>query len=430
MRRPRDTVHGTGDACVAPTVRVSRDRVSRDANAIKAPCPHYPHCAGCAFIGIAYGEQLRRKEERVRTSVSAYPRLAETVIEPIVGSPRAFGYRNQAKLVARRARGALLLGVYEPGTHQVVDISGCPVHHPLITRVLAAVRGIIERQQIPTYDERTATGWLRYVVVRASMWQKTVQLIAVVRERSPKLERAVSQALQRVRHVHSVVLNVNPTGGNVIFGETFIPLTRVAALIERVGPLRLKSHAGAFLQANIQAARRLYDRVLAWADPAASDTAVDLYAGVGAISFYLAGRAQRVYGIEESEIAVRDAKENIRLNGFHNVRFFAGRSADVLPRLASEVGPIDLVTLNPPRKGADAETRAAIVTCDPRRIVYVSCDPASLARDLDWFAAHGYATERVQPFDLLPQTEHVESVALLRKSEEPHATPLRRNPDK
>lgn len=380
------------------------------------PCPHYPHCAGCALIGTPYGEQLRRKAETVRAALAGHDVLRAVPVEEIVGSPRAFGYRNQAKLVARRTRTELLLGVYEPGTHRVVDISGCPVHHPIIAVVLRAVRAAIERHEISTYDERVGTGWLRYVLVRASLAHKSAQVILVANGRNARYERALAQALRRARYVRSVVLNLNASAGNVILGTSYIAMTQETALIERVGPLRLKSHAGAFLQANIQAARRLYERAVSWADPSATDTAVDLYAGVGAISFYLGARARRVYGIEESEIAVRDAKENIRLNGFHNVRFFAGRTADVLPGLLPEIGPVDLVTLNPPRKGADASTCATIVDCAPRRIVYVSCDPATLARDLAWFAVHGYGTVRIQPFDLLPQTEHVECVALLEHS--------------
>jgi 23S rRNA (uracil1939-C5)-methyltransferase len=392
-----------------------RDAGKRQITPHSEICPHFPACVGCAFVGTAYGEQLRRKDTLVRTALAHHPQLNAVAVEPIVGSPRAFGYRNQAKLVVRRTRGELLLGVYQPGTHRVVDISNCPVHHPIIAVVLRAVRAAIERRDISIYDESQATGWLRYVVVRASLAQKTAQIILVVRERNPRLERVLAQTLQRARYVRSVVVNVNATPGNVILGKGFVAMTQETALIERVGPLRLKSHAGAFLQANIQAARRLYDRVLAWADLGPDETAVDLYAGVGAISFYLGSRAHRVYGIEESEIAVRDAKENIRLNGFHNVRFFAGRTADVLPSLANELGDINLVTLNPPRKGADDATRAAIVACAPRRVVYVSCDAGTLARDLAWFADHGYQTERVQPFDLLPQTEHVECVALLRR---------------
>jgi len=377
------------------------------------PCPHFPNCVGCALIGNPYGEQLRSKREFVREALRPYPSLATLEVPDVVGSPRAFGYRNQAKLVVRRARRGLLLGVYRPGSHQVVDIRQCPVHHPLITSVLAAVARIVEQYEIPTYDERTHVGTLRYVVVRVSGWAKAAQVILVTRERSLPRAREVVRALRRVRGVRSVVQNINPDPGNVVFGAQFVPLTGETALIERIDFLKLKTHAGAFLQANIAVARKLYAQALQWAAPETDAMCVDLYSGVGALTFYLATTAKHVVGIEESPIAVADAKENVRLNGFHNVRFHCGRVAETLPELVQQLPRLDVLTLNPPRKGADAATRAAIVAAAPRRIVYISCDPTTLARDLDWFAAHGYHTVRLQPFDLLPQTEHVECVAAL-----------------
>lgn len=335
---------------------------------------------------------------------------------PTGGSPRPFGYRNQAKLVVRRARRGLLFGIYRPGTHQVVDISRCPVHQALIAAVLAALRLAAERHAVPVYDERTAAGWLRYVVVRTSAWKKCAQVILVVRDRGFRGERAFLDSVRRISGVRSVVLNVNPSPGNVIFGADFVAITRENALLERIGGLELKTRAGSFLQANIQVARRIYERVLEWAEPAAGDVAVDLYAGVGAISFSLATRARIAYGIEESALAVLDAKENIRLNGFHNVRFSSEPAGQGLARLVALLGQVDLVTMNPPRKGADEETRVAIVSARPRRVVYVSCNPTTLARDLDWFAARGYRTTALEPFDLLPQTDHVECVARLERT--------------
>jgi 23S rRNA (uracil1939-C5)-methyltransferase len=382
-------------------------------SAPEVPCPHYPDCVGCALIGNPYGEQLRRKRERVRAAFGAYASLAALDVPDVVGSPRAFGYRNQVKLVARRVQRGLLLGVYRPGTHQVVDIRRCPVHHPLITPVIEAVARLVERYEIPTYDEHTRAGTLRYVVVRVSAWAKAAQVILVTRERQLPHARELVRALTRVRGVRSVVQNVNPDPGNVIFGPQFIALTREAALVERVDFLKLKTHAGAFLQANISVARKLYLQALQWAAPQADDTCVDLYCGVGALTFYLATAAQHVVGIEESRIAVADAKENVRLNGFHNVRFHCGRVGETLPALAERLPRIDVVTLNPPRKGADAATRAAIVAAAPARIVYISCDPTTLAHDLDWFATHGYTPVNVRPFDLLPQTDHVECMAAL-----------------
>jgi 23S rRNA (uracil1939-C5)-methyltransferase len=377
----------------------------------KLPCPHFPNCVGCALIGNPYGEQLRRKRERVRVALGQYPSLSALDVPEVVGSPRAFGYRNQVKLVVRRARRGLLLGIYRPGTHQVVDIRHCPVHHPLVTPVIDAVAQIVDHYEIPAYDERTFSGTLRYVVVRVSTWAKTAQVILVTRERFLPHARDIVRALRRVRGVRSVVQNINAEPGNAIFGPQYVPLTPQTALIERVDFLKLKTHAGAFLQANVAVARKLYVQALQWATPQADATCVDLYCGIGALTFYLATAAKHVVGIEESLIAVADAKENVRLNGFHNVRFHCGRVAETLPALAQGLPRLDVLTLNPPRKGADAPTRAAIVAATPARIVYISCEPTTLARDLDWFAAHGYRTIHLQPFDLLPQTEHVECVA-------------------
>lgn len=375
------------------------------------PCPHFPNCVGCALIGHPYGEQLRLKHQRVRELFHRVPSLASLEIPPVIGSPRAFAYRNQAKLVVRRASHGLLTGIYRPGSHQVVDISQCPVHHPLINSVIEQFRQIAERYRVPAYDERTHTGLLRYVIVRVSSWSKTAQVILVTRDRVLPSGRELVRSLSRVRGVVSVVQNVNAEPGNVILSPRFVPLTRETALVDRVGFLKLKTHAGAFVQANVPVARKLYDLALQWAAPGAGDTAVDLYCGVGALSFYLATVAKHVVGIEESPIAIADAKENVRLNGFDNVRFHCGDVAAVLPELERRLGRVDIVTLNPPRKGADAATRAAIVACAPQRIVYISCDPETLARDAEWFAAHGYLAAHVQPFDLLPQTDHVECIA-------------------
>lgn len=392
-----------------------------DAAGAAPRCPHAPSCVGCALIGTAYTRQLALKRERVVAALAAHARLRAVPVGDIGGSPRVFGYRNQAKLVVRQSRRGLLFGVYRPGTHQVVDISQCAVHDPRITRVLAGLRQAVAATGAPPYDERSGSGWLRYVVVRTAAWTHSAQVILVVRDRGWSGEAALLARVRRLPSVRSVVLNLNRSAGNVILGDRFIGVTREQALQERVGPLTLTSRAGAFLQANIAVARKVYERVLTLADPQPDTLAVDLYCGVGAISFYLASRAHRVFGVEESPHAIIDAKMNIRLNGFHNVRFLGAPAAAGMAQLADTLPDIDLVTLNPPRKGADEATRAAITRAGPRRIVYVSCDPTTLARDLDWFAARGWRTVRVDPFDMLPQTEHVECVALLQRSDRPTA---------
>jgi 23S rRNA (uracil1939-C5)-methyltransferase len=375
------------------------------------PCPHFPHCVGCAFVGRAYGEQLRAKQERVAAALAAQG--IEVQAARIIGSPRVFGYRNQAKLVVRRAAHGLLLGVYRPGTHEVVDISRCAVHHPLVAAALGRTRVVLEGLDVPAYDERSGDGWLRYLVVRASLWQRTTQLILVVRDRAYPRRRELVAALRRLRGVASVVFNENASPGNVIFGPRFQAATPIAALIDRLDALRLKSSAGSFVQANPQIARRIYQRVTALVEPRGDDVLVDLYCGVGAIALFAAPFVGRAYGIESSPHAVRDAKQNLRMNGVHNVQFREGAAGATFSELIGQLPRVDLVTLNPPRKGADAETRAAILTARPRRIVYVSCDPETLARDLAWLTARGYTLAGVEPFDMLPQTDHVECVAAL-----------------
>jgi len=271
------------------------------------------------LIGTPYGEQLRCKRDRLAAALERHPALAGLEVPPVVGSPKAFGYRTQAKLVLRRARRGVLAGVYRPGTHQVVDISRCPVHHPLVNEVVGAAVAEIEKRDLPVYDERTHEGLLRYLVVRVSAWQKRAQLIVVAT--SALLPPALPKALRaRVRGLESVVLNVNAEPGNVILGRRFVPLTKETALLERVGGLSLLSRAGAFLQANIPVARRLYETAASWAGVDEHDVAADLYCGVGALTFHLAARARRMFGVEEVEQAVNDAKQNTSRNGFHNVR--------------------------------------------------------------------------------------------------------------
>jgi len=384
-----------------------------EPRAASAPCPHFPQCVGCPLIGTRYGAQLEWKHKRLAEALAPYSSLNGLQVPEVIGSPRAFGYRNQAKLVVRRAGPRLLLGLYKPGTHQVVDIGRCPVHQPIINDVLARVRTELERYNVPVYDERTRTGWLRYLFVRISGWQQKAQLILVSQDAHWSGLRSFARALRLIRGVSSVVLNINSTHGNVILGNEFRVLCGENGIIDRVGGLKLRSCAGSFLQPNMAQARRVYAQVVGWAAPQADEVAVDLYSGVGAISFSLASRAGRVWGIEDSSTAVLDAKRNIRLNGFHNVRFTAGETATCLPEITNLVGNVDLITLNPPRKGVDPTTREAIMQAAPSRMVYMSCDPESLARDLEWFAGRKYVPVAIQPFDMLPQTEHVETVVLV-----------------
>jgi 23S rRNA (uracil1939-C5)-methyltransferase len=364
---------------------------------------------------VPYPEQLARKQERVRAALARHESLSEVRLLPIRPAPRPFGYRALVKLVARRGGDGLRLGVYRPGTHEVADIRRCAAHHPAANETLPAVGSILERLRVPTYDERRRAGWLRYLIVRIGA-ERRVQLVLVARDRDFAAERELVKALAGLRGVAGVVLNLNDDPGNALYGPRFLTLAGEGALVDRVGELALQSGAGSFTQANPAAARAAYAEVVRLAEPKAGLRALDLYCGVGAIALSLARAGMEVQGIEENPQAVRDARANAEANAVQGVRVMEGDAASALAALVRRGERVEVVTLNPPRRGAAPEVREAIAKLAPARIVYLSCDPDTLARDLADLAVRGYRTEQVEPFDFLPQTEHVEAIALLVRS--------------
>ena len=369
----------------------------------------------CPFRGLPYREQLARKRRRVESAIAARPSLGGAVVEDVVGSRDLFGYRNVAKLAVRAGKGgSLRAGVYAPGTHRLVDAQGCAVQHPALNAVVAATLAEASAAGTEPYDERDGSGELRYIVARYSAWTRRVLLVLVSAQRDDRRLRELSRRLAaRCRPLAGVVFNYNAESGNVILGRHFSTLRPSATLLERFGVLKLQVSPGSFLQANPWAARRIYETAVEWAAPEPQDVAVDLFCGIGPLSLYLATRARLVVGVEESPSAVRDARANQRRNSFHNLRFEQRRAEDALPRIRETLHRAQIVTLNPTRKGASHEVLTSIAELDPRRIVYVSCDPATLARDLRLLREGGYHIDGIEPIDMFPQTYHIESVTTL-----------------
>jgi 23S rRNA (uracil1939-C5)-methyltransferase len=307
--------------------------------------------------------------------------------------------------------------VYEPGSHVLADAGSCEVQHPAINEVVSAALEESARLGITAYDEATGEGELRYLVARYSAWQKRVLLIVVTRTRRlPELRSLAKGIARSARWLGGLVQNVNGDPGNVILGREWATIRPPAELVERIGFLKLQSSAGSFLQANVWTARRIYETVLAWSAVTAGERALDLYTGVGALALHMATAAERVVGVEDAPQAGRDARANARRNGFHNVRFVEGESHRRAAELADAGERFAVVTLNPPRKGLEAALVETLPRLAPRRLLYVSCQPETLARDLHRLNAAGYPTIRVQPFDMLPQTDHVEVLAQLDRA--------------
>lgn len=383
------------------------------------PCPHFPACYGCPFAKFPYLQQLEKKHALVTTALSSYPTLASLQVPPLVPSPRQFGYRTRVKLVVRRVGNKPVIGLYIPETHKVTNASACAVHPRQVNSVVQALLEAIEELNIPPYDEEKDTGLLRYLDLRYSLWSHQVLLTLVTRNMHfPQARDLIRELERRFPFLSGIVQNIHDKPGNVIWGERFYPLFGRDSLVEKFGPLKLNIPVSAFAQANPPVARKIYELVLEWALLKGDEIAVDLYCGIGPIALHLAGAAKLVIGIDDNLGAINTAKENARRNGYNNTRFFAGDAAEKLKETVGNLGQIGLLVVNPPRKGLSPEAFAAVLSVKSPRLIYVSCDPVTLARDLDRFSHAGYEARQLQSFDMFPQTEQVETVVLLLPQEE------------
>jgi 23S rRNA (uracil-5-)-methyltransferase RumA len=381
------------------------------------PCPHFPHCVGCPWIDVPYPQQLKRKHALVREALADYPSLAG--IDPTAVAParQRLGYRGRIKLVVRQKRDQVAIGLYVPQTHRVIDISSCPVHPRPVNQVVHYLKKKIVELGIAPYDERDDSGDLRYLDFRFSAARQELSITLITRRpvfpRGAELARAL---LRRFSFVTGVIQNINEQRGNVIWGGSFRVLGGRDTIMERIGDLKLVFPPGAFSQANPFTARQIYETVLQAAALTGVETVLDLYCGVGPISLYLSSAARQIWAVDDNEGSINTAKQNARRNGRGNCRFIAGDVAATVTQLKQQLPRIDLAVLNPPRKGVQPAALQAIVDLQLPRLIYVSCEPKTLARDLARLADAGYRAAQVRLFDMFPQTDQVESVAVLNQA--------------
>ncbi len=374
-------------------------------------CPLELSCLGCPLVSMQYQGQLQFKQQRVEQALSALIPAGSFSVLPILPAVDTLGYRTSAKLVFARKREKLFLGLYRRGSHEVVDIAECPVHHPLINRIATIVRNDVARQQVSVYNPRHQRGLLRYLLIRVSPANDRALVTFVCHDRDyQELPKLAKKLVKKVPEVIGVHQNINSSSGNVIIGNESIKLLGHPDLIEQVGDIRLHIAPESFFQVNTRQAARMYALISDWAALGGKETLVDLFCGIGGIALSLAKGARSVIGIEVVPEAVRNAKANAALNQLNNCRFIAGDATAELERLA--ITP-DLVTVNPPRKGCGVELIRHLLKLRPAQIIYVSCDPATLAIDLKQLLDGGYRIKRLQPVDMFPQTAHIETLVQL-----------------
>ena len=384
-------------------LRASPDRVAPSCRAQGA-------CGGCVLQPYTYRAQLAWKAAALRREIERAPALHDVAVEPVVPSPAMLGYRNNSKLVAGHdGSGRLVLGAYAPRTHDIVDLAGCAVVEPPLVDAAAVLRGILEAHAVSPYDERSLTGCLRYVVLRANARGEVLATLVTATASFRGGDAVAAELRARCPHVLGVVANVNPTTGNALYGGVERTLSGSPTLADEIGTVRLRISSRAFFQANRAVAGLAYDAIARAASLTGSERVVDAYAGVGGIALTLAARALSVVGIEEHASAVADANASAALNRVTNARFVAGDVAKELERIEAA----DVVVLNPPRKGCADSVLERAAQLGARSIVYLSCAPQSLMRDLARLRELGYRTTRLQPFDMLPHTPHLEVLAIL-----------------
>lgn len=389
--------------------------IKRASSRVKPPCPVYEQCGGCTLQHMDYSAQLEWKREIVRESFARYTSLTDIEIKPTIGMDHPWEYRNKAQLPVALVGGKVVAGLYAPRSHQIIDTSRCMIQHPTTNEMVQKVRDVVQELGIPLYNEKKHAGFLRTIVPRIGFETDEVQLTLVTRtEDFPQREAFVSLIRQRLPYVTSIMQNINPARTSLIFGDKTKYLWGKEKIEEQLGNVRFTLSPRAFFQLNPEQTVKLYNEVKKAAGLSGKEVVVDAYCGVGTIGLWLAPYAKEVHGIDIIPEAIQDAKENAKRSGISNACFTVGPAEKILVDWVKQGFRPDVVVVDPPRTGCDPALLQAFLRAKPKRIVYVSCNPSTLAKDCK-VLLKGYRIESVQPVDMFPQTGHVESVVRMER---------------
>ncbi len=379
-------------------------------------CPVYADCGGCQLQHLSYEAQLREKKRQVEDALLHIGKLEGIKVFPTLGG-EPWGYRNKMQFPVGRVKGNSVIGCYAQGTHEIIDTENCHIQHPANNDLMNAMREVVRKLGIPVYDEDRHTGLLRHIVGRVGKNGDAMAVLVTARRELPQAKEIVKLLRARVPKLVSVHQNIQTYRNNVILGRETKLLWGKQAIRDSIGPLSFQISPRSFFQVNTAQAEVLYGKALEFANLKGGETVIDAYCGTGTITLFLARKARKAYGIEVVPPAIHDARKNARANRIQNAEFIIGDTTDVMPRLYREGVRPDVIVTDPPRAGCTPVVLETFVRMHPKRIVYVSCNPATLARDLAILDGLGYRTEKVQPVDMFPMTSHVESVALVQMKE-------------
>lgn len=388
----------------------SKDRV-------QAVCEKARVCGGCQIQEISYEKQLEFKYDKVKSNLVRIGGVKNPPMEPIIGMEDPWRYRNKAQFpIGRTKEGKIVAGFYAGRTHAIVPVPGndCVLGREVNAKILDKVIAHMETYDIEPYDEATGTGLVRHVLIRCGYTSDEIMVCLVVNGTKIPEEEALADSLIQIPGMTSIMLNMNTEQTNVILGDQVRTIRGKSYITDQIGDVKFCISPLSFYQVNPVQTEKLYHKALEYAGLTGKETVWDVYCGIGTISLFLAREAKKVYGVESVPEAIEDAKKNAALNDIHNVKFFVGKAEDVLPKQYEKHQICaDVIVVDPPRKGCEQAVLDTMLKMRPKRIVYVSCDSATLARDIKTLAEDGYVLRAVTPVDQFCHTAHVESISLL-----------------
>ena len=380
-------------------------------------CGVYRQCGGCQIQPLMYTEQLKFKEKKVLNNLERIGGFSQVPMEPIMGMEEPYHYRNKAQFpIGKNKTGEVITGFYAGRTHDIISNTDCCLGVAENQTILQIVLDFMKRYHIPPYSEETGKGLVRHVLIRKGFATGELMVCLVINGKKLPHKEQLIEKLTALEGMKSITLNVNQKKTNVILGEEVITLWGEDYIQDNIGEITYRISPLSFYQVNPVQTKRLYETALEYAGLSGQETVWDLYCGIGTISLFLAQKAKQVYGVEIIPQAIEDARANASLNGITNATFYVGKAEEVLPELyQKESIYADVIVVDPPRKGCDEKCLDTIVKMQPQRVVYVSCDSATLARDLRYLCDRGYELKRVRACDMFPQTVHVETVCMMER---------------
>ncbi|MBQ6655594.1 MAG: 23S rRNA (uracil(1939)-C(5))-methyltransferase RlmD [Erysipelotrichaceae bacterium] len=367
-------------------------------------------CGGCQFQGVEYDRQLQRKQEYVEKLYSRYQ------VKPIIGMEDPYHYRNKVQVAFGRANGRVICGNYVTSTHQIVEIKDCQITDRKANEIIEDIRKLIISFRLTVFDENTMKGFLRHVLVRTGHISGQIMVVLVTGSyQFPKKKDFIDALLKKHPEITTVVQNINSAHTSMVLSEKSITLYGKGYIEDVLCEKVFRISANSFYQVNSIQTEKLYGAATEMAQLEKSDTVIDAYCGIGTIGISVADKVKQVLAVEINKQAIRDARVNAKLNDVENIRFSAMDAGKFMRKLAYEKTPVDVVIMDPARAGADEPFLSSLVKLKPRKVVYISCNPDTQRRDISYLSKHGYQVEELQPVDMFPFTEHVESICLLTR---------------